>query len=633
MERNKQFFRGNPKNRPTNGNQDRDRGGFNKNQMEKNQSQKQFNQKRNFDKQGQRQDADDAEVAAEDQKQENQNQKNPNGQQNQNPENSNPLKGKLGKGFSEKRDYKTEEDVIITLLNITNVDKSNASKFLSNYNGSGLNVIVGPFSRTFYRQASSQNLNFFPTTQRKLLHYLQVLDENYDNSTNTLSASDIDPVAFIRFFSEKPKKEGKLIKTLRFEQEYKQIKDIQNLVKDFQERLPDLQKIVFNNMRVIVDNDISKSFWIQKGRNGDEDSILLIDPNVLELENIKNSFLPFGNDRSNNCGFIPFSSHNLSQDNIAAFLMNPSKYTNKLLPQLFTYTKLSTLKSIFRVIDPKFKYEFDNFFYRKGKETILILRGIRFEGIDLRDRSVIESLIIILFSYALQNNITIDEIDLSDNPSLTCLSFIDWIPNCFPWFKRINITNTSAPPDTNPYGIEIIKEDIFSNQGEPPLLVPLNEHSLKLSMFTPIKIKASQFPTNRFIAEFFSRSWQNINKIDTFYSIGAGFSVSVDHSVNSALCLYEQFTTNYITDQSSYVIGSAHCRALQSYIFPKGFFAYPTSISNQILYNGMYSVIVRGVFQGVKNYIFAFHRSFIIGETGDSFEILNDNLFLTNAKP
>lgn len=158
----------------------------------------------------------------------------------------------------------------------------------------------------------------------------------------------------------------------------------------------------------------------------------------------------------------------------------------------------------------------------------------------------------------------------------------------------------------------------------------LNEN-LKLEDFTPAVLNPRAFPTNRFIAKFFSTLWSNINGIPKFYDPGATFTLTVDYHPSSKMALYSEFASNFITSDRAAPVGGMEIMRFQEHIFPRGFIAYPTLFKNHELMPGMYAVVVHGAFQGVESRVFGFDRTFVIVKYPLEYRITNETLHIRRA--
>ena len=453
--------------------------------------------------------------------------------------------------------------------------------------------------------------------------------QKFDKKTRTLKI----------IFNSAPSKEEDFLDSLSKKQNILILDLSENELQFFPLRQDNLSSFCPSLLKIILplncgySNELDTFYWVDFGALDKDKKQLPPNPIIFigsidneeqiisDFGNLSHSFRYFLNDRNTGLGFI--------YGTISSY-----EKRNHSLPS--AHLSLEDVISIMTLLDPSMNMNLGSYFDTSKSTVTLKYIATKKDFIKdnfINNQGILEAIFIILGTYAKKHSIFIRTIDLSSIDTLYNVSFIDSVSKTFPYVKTINLIDTQA--NLKVLSTESLKRyTILSNEiedTEPPPYID-HQQSLTLSMFTPVVIKANTFPTNKFIAELFEKLWSDIQHIDSFYSFGAGFSFSVDHSTDPYLSLYEQFTSNYITEQSSYVVGSSEVRALQAYIFPRGFFAYPLEITNQELFSGLYMVIVHGVFQGVNNRVFAFHRTFIISECKRGFEIFNDQLFITHAK-
>jgi len=248
--------------------------------------------------------------------------------------------------------------------------------------------------------------------------------------------------------------------------------------------------------------------------------------------------------------------------------------------------------------------------------------------------------------YCSKKSIIIEKIILSNN-SIISSNLQMPIKKYFPNLRTIIASNCPSLKDgfaalkeqLNSNGIELLLEgdvqdkyadswlkkhkvSIIDNPG-----YEISPDQVTLDMIKPITIEIDEFPTNSFILQFFEETWNSVEDIKPFYEKNAVFSISIIQcgSINP-LNLLLPYSRNLLNGDTNLAEGPDDIIELQKQIFPYGFMAHPTSMNNVVLGEGLFGVVLHGVFQYMDNSVQSFDRSFIIGYDGTNMLITNDQI-------
>ncbi|KAH0786742.1 hypothetical protein GPJ56_009374 [Histomonas meleagridis] len=272
--------------------------------------------------------------------------------------------------------------------------------------------------------------------------------------------------------------------------------------------------------------------------------------------------------------------------------------------------------------------------------------------LDYDNSTVLQFLLFNFSLYCIQNHYVIRSINL-DNNDITTLEAFDQLRRYFPSIDHLSIKGSVLKPNQDTKVLEAEQHIVVTftgfappqpNQGTEPEQPQEVEQSPQLAQiqqqFNPIAID------DPFMVEFLQRSQTSIDSLKGMYSDNSIFAITSDiaMSIDDPLSYYQQFASDLMNlrFENRYWSSPSNIIHAQNVVFSAGIVeassyiiqwnnVIPLSFSKQKIVDSLFSIVLTGVFNDIRNVFVGFARSFVVRETADNYEILNDQIHFHNT--